>query len=63
MVPGQASPTKVVGTRKTMQAADVAVTGEGNGLKVHDARLMCGGVSTANAQVYMIGTVLMPPAN
>ena len=63
VVPGQASPTKVVGTHKTVQGADVTVTGEGNGLKVNDAGLVCGGVSTANAQVYMIDTVLMPPMN
>ncbi len=63
VVPGQASPTKVVGTHKTVQGADVTVTGEGNGLKVNDAGLVCGGVSTANAQVYMIDTVLMPPAS
>ena len=63
VVPGQASPTKVVGTHKTVQGADVTVTGEGNGLKVNDASVVCGGVSTANAQVYMIDTVLMPPAN
>jgi uncharacterized surface protein with fasciclin (FAS1) repeats len=62
VVPGQASPAKVVGTHKTVQGADVNVTGEGNGLKVNDAGLVCGGVSTANAQVYMIDTVLMPPA-
>ncbi len=63
VVPGQAGPGKVVGTHKTVQGADVTVTGEGNGLKVNDAGLVCGGVSTANAQVYMIDTVLMPPAN
>ncbi len=63
VVPGQASPAKVVGTHKTVQGADVTVTGEGNGLKVNDAGLVCGGVSTANAQVYMIDTVLMPPAS
>jgi uncharacterized surface protein with fasciclin (FAS1) repeats len=62
VVPGQASPTQVVGTHKTVQGADVTVTGEGNNLKVADAGLVCGGVSTANAQVYMIDTVLMPPA-
>ncbi len=62
VVPGQASPAKVAGTHKTVQGADVTVTGEGNGLKVNDAGLVCGGVSTANAQVYMIDTVLMPPA-
>jgi uncharacterized surface protein with fasciclin (FAS1) repeats len=63
VVPGQASPAKVVGTHKTVQGANVTVTGEGNALKVNDAGLVCGGVSTANAQVYMIDTVLMPPAS
>ncbi len=63
VVPGQATPAKVVGTHKTVQGADVTVTGEGNNLKVNDASVVCGGVSTANAQVYMIDTVLMPPAS
>ena len=63
VVPGQASPAKVAGTHKTVQGADVTVTGDGNGLQVNDAGLVCGGVSTANAQVYMIDTVLMPPAS
>jgi uncharacterized surface protein with fasciclin (FAS1) repeats len=63
VVPGQASPAKVVGTHKTVQGADVTVTGEGDALEVNDAGLVCGGVSTANAQVYMIDTVLMPPAS
>lgn len=63
VVPGQASPTQVVGTHKTVEGADVTVTGMGMGtdLKVNDASVVCGGVSTANAQVYMIDTVLMPP--
>jgi uncharacterized surface protein with fasciclin (FAS1) repeats len=63
VVPGQASPAQVVGTHKTVQGADLTVTGMGNNLKVNDASVVCGGVSTANAQVYMIDTVLMPPAN
>jgi uncharacterized surface protein with fasciclin (FAS1) repeats len=63
VVPGQASPMQVVGTHKTVQGADVNVTGMGSGLKVNDASVVCGGVSTANAQVYMIDTVLMPPTN
>ncbi len=63
VVPGQASPMQVVGTHKTVEGADVAVSGMGNDLKVNDASVVCGGVTTANAQVYMIDTVLMPPAN
>ena len=38
------------------------VTGSGEGLKVNDAALVCGGVKTANATVYLIDTVLMAPA-
>jgi uncharacterized surface protein with fasciclin (FAS1) repeats len=61
VVQGQESPSKVDGARKTLQGADVNVTGQGNGLKVNDAGLVCGGVHTANATVYMIDTVLTPP--
>ena len=32
-------------------------------LMVGDAGLVCGGVQTANATVYLIDTVLMPPSN
>jgi uncharacterized surface protein with fasciclin (FAS1) repeats len=62
VVQGQESPNTVDGTHKTLQGADVKVTGEGNGLKVDDAGLVCGGVHTANATVYMIDTVLTPPS-
>lgn len=62
VVPGQAAPDQVVGEHVTVQGAPVTVTGEGDGLKVNDAGLVCGGVQTANATVYMIDTVLMPPA-
>jgi uncharacterized surface protein with fasciclin (FAS1) repeats len=61
VVPGQLSPTQVDGSHNTVQGAPVNVTGSGNGLKVNNAGLVCGGVPTANAQVYMVDTVLMPP--
>ncbi|MGH3958450.1 fasciclin domain-containing protein [Mycobacterium sp.] len=61
VVQGQESPAKVDGTHKTLQGADLNVTGQGNDLKANDAGLVCGGVHTANATVYMIDTVLMPP--
>jgi uncharacterized surface protein with fasciclin (FAS1) repeats len=63
VVSGQTSPAQIVGTHKTVQGADLTVTGMGNNLKVNDASVVCGGVATANAQVYMIDTVLMPPMN
>jgi uncharacterized surface protein with fasciclin (FAS1) repeats len=61
VVPGQASPSRVVGTHKTLEGADLTVSGGGNDLKVNNASVVCGGVSAANAQVYMVDTVLMPP--
>ena len=63
VVEGQASPTAVVGDHKTLEGGSVDVTGSGAGLKINDAGLVCGGVKTANATVYMIDTVLMPPAS
>ena len=62
VVPGQAAPAQVPGEHATVQGANVTVTGEGENLRVNDAGLVCGGVTTANATVYMIDTVLMPPA-
>jgi uncharacterized surface protein with fasciclin (FAS1) repeats len=61
VVPGQLSPNQVDGSHNSVEGAPVNVTGAGNGLKVNNAGLVCGGVPTANAQVYMIDTVLMPP--
>jgi uncharacterized surface protein with fasciclin (FAS1) repeats len=61
VVPGQASPAQVVGMHKTVQGGDVTVVGMGDNLKVNNAGVVCGGVRTANATVYLIDTVLMPP--
>jgi uncharacterized surface protein with fasciclin (FAS1) repeats len=62
VVPGQASPAQVVGMHKTVQGGEVSVAGMGNNLKVNNAGVVCGGVRTANSTVYLIDTVLMPPA-
>ena len=62
VVPGQLSPDEVVGTLTTVQGGSVEVTGSGDDLNVNDAAVICGGVHTANATVYLIDTVLMPPA-
>lgn len=61
VVKGRHSPNKIDGIHPTLQGTNVDVTGAGNDLKVNDAGLVCGGVHTANATVYMIDTVLMPP--
>ncbi|WP_099042569.1 fasciclin domain-containing protein [Mycobacterium neglectum] len=63
VVEGQAAPTSVAGDHETLEGQSLTVTGAGPDLKVNDAGLVCGGVQTANATVYMIDTVLMPPAS
>ena len=60
VVPGQITPDKIVGTHKTVQGGSVTVTGTKDALKVDDAGVVCGGVKTANATVYMVDSVLMP---
>ncbi len=61
VVPGQLSPDEIAGQHKTVEGADVTVTGSGDDLKVDDASVVCGGVQTANATVYLVDSVLMPP--
>ncbi|SES05031.1 fasciclin domain-containing protein [Lentzea albida] len=60
VVPGQITPDKIVGDQKTVQTGTVKVTGTKDALKVNDANVICGGVKTANATVYLIDTVLLP---
>lgn len=62
VVAGQAGPDQVVGTHTTVQGADLTVTGSGDHLMVNNANIVCGGIPTTNATVYLIDTVLLPPA-
>ena len=62
VVPGQLSPSQVAGTHTTAEGGTLTVTGSGDNLKVNDATVICGGVQTKNATVYLIDTVLTPPA-
>jgi uncharacterized surface protein with fasciclin (FAS1) repeats len=61
VVPGRIAPADLEGTTQTtVQGGDVEVTGSGDELMVNDANVICGGVQTANATVYLIDGVLMP---
>jgi uncharacterized surface protein with fasciclin (FAS1) repeats len=60
VVPGQKAPDAIAGEQTTVETGTVEVTGSGDSLKVNDANVICGGVKTANATVYLIDTVLMP---
>ncbi|GAA1588421.1 cell surface glycolipoprotein Mpt83 [Kribbella sancticallisti] len=62
VVPGQLAPDAVVGQQATVEKQAVTVSGSGDNLMVNNAKVICGGVKTANATVYLIDTVLMPPA-
>jgi uncharacterized surface protein with fasciclin (FAS1) repeats len=62
VIAGQLSPDQIDGTHKTVEGSDVTVTGSGDSLMVNGAKVICGGVHTANATVYLIDSVLMPPA-
>ena len=62
VVPGQIAPSDIEGMQKTVQGEEVEVTGSGDNLQVNGASVICGGVQTANATVYLIDTVMMPPS-
>lgn len=63
VVAGKVAPKDIDGTLTTVNGADLTVTGSGDDIRVGDqAGVICGGVKTANATVYLIDTVLMPPA-
>ncbi|WP_410599476.1 fasciclin domain-containing protein [Amycolatopsis sp. lyj-90] len=62
VVPGQIAPDKIVGDQTSVEKGVVKVSGTKDALKVNDANVICGGVHTANATVYLIDSVLMPPA-
>ncbi len=58
------SPDQLAGTHKSLQGGDVTVTGSGTSFTVNGkAMVVCGNVQTANATVYIIDGVLLPPAN
>ncbi|MDQ3358510.1 MAG: fasciclin domain-containing protein [Actinomycetota bacterium] len=60
VVPGQLTPDMVVGEQTTVQGGTLEVTGEGDMLMVNGANVICGGVQTENATVYLIDQVLEP---
>ncbi|NDK30856.1 fasciclin domain-containing protein [Nesterenkonia sp. Hz 6-5] len=62
VIPGQLSPDEIEGEHETVNGATVTITGEGEELMFDEAGLVCGGVQTDNAVVYMIDGVLMPAA-
>jgi len=63
VVQGQLTPSEIEGqTLTTVEGEKVEVSGSGDELMINDANVICGGVQTANATVYLIDSVLMPPS-
>jgi uncharacterized surface protein with fasciclin (FAS1) repeats len=48
---------------KTLEGSTVMPSKMGSSYEVNSAHVVCGDVKTANATVYIIGTVLMPPSS
>jgi uncharacterized surface protein with fasciclin (FAS1) repeats len=62
VVPGELLPANVDGTLNSLEGGTLTVTGSGDSIEVNGASVICGGIQTANATVYLIDTVLTPPA-
>ena len=64
VVAGRLSPEDLAGEHETLQGETLEVEGEGEEFTVNgDANVVCGNVQTANATVYIIDGVLLPPMN
>lgn len=63
VIPGQLLPADIAGKHKTVNGAEIEVTGSGDAIEAggRQAKVICGGVKTANATVYLVDTVMMPP--
>ena len=63
VVGGRLSPENLAGSHDTLQGEALEVTGSGEEFMVNgSAAVVCGNVQTANATVYLIDTVLVPPS-
>ncbi|MEL5953866.1 fasciclin domain-containing protein [Streptomyces sp. CLV115] len=51
------------GSFKTLEGSTLKTSGSGTTFKVNDtAKIVCGDIKVANARVYLVDTVLMPPS-
>ena len=63
VVAGRIEPDAIIGEQMSVTNLPITVGGTADAMTVNDANVICGGVQTANATVYLIDTVLMPPAS
>ena len=64
VVEGQLGPDEIAGKQTTLAGDTLKVKGSGEDFTVakDNAKVLCGNITTANATVYVIDTVLMPKA-
>jgi uncharacterized surface protein with fasciclin (FAS1) repeats len=55
---GRIAPDAIAGRHRTVEGSSVTVTGPSDALLVDGATVICGGVRTANATVYLVDEVL-----
>jgi uncharacterized surface protein with fasciclin (FAS1) repeats len=63
VIAGALSPDQLAGTHQTLEGDDLTISGDNPDFVVgtQKASIVCGDVKTANATVYIIDSVLMPP--
>lgn len=63
LVVGERRPASIAGTFDTRGGEKLRVVADGDRIRVADqANVICGGIRTANATLYLIDTVLVPPS-
>jgi uncharacterized surface protein with fasciclin (FAS1) repeats len=60
VLPTQITPDKITGEWKTVEGLTVTVAGTPGNLTVNGTKVLCHGVRTANATVYLVDGVLTP---
>ena len=65
VVPEKIEPADLGGTYTTVNGAELEVSGDAPAFEVGSdgAQVVCSGIQTANATVYLIDSVLLPPAS
>jgi uncharacterized surface protein with fasciclin (FAS1) repeats len=61
VVTGRVEPKRLVGAQRSVLGDDLKITETDGVMKVNGAQVLCGGIRTANATVYLIDQVLIPP--
>ncbi|NQU36350.1 MAG: fasciclin domain-containing protein, partial [Actinobacteria bacterium] len=60
---GELTPAELPGKHTTLEGQDITVTGSGESFTINGtSQVVCGNVKTANATVYVIDGVLLPPS-